>query len=111
MIALVDTNCDPDEADYVVPGNDDAIRACELIIRTIADSIEAGKQKVKVEEFESRDGRRSGASRSPRQPPPSRGSRREPEAAQEPEAAPEPQRATGRGTTRRGELCNSLLHV
>ena len=53
VIALVDTNCDPDEADYVVPGNDDAIKACELVIRTIADSLEAGKQKVKVEEFES----------------------------------------------------------
>jgi small subunit ribosomal protein S2 len=53
VIALVDTNCDPDEADYVVPGNDDAIKACELIIRTIADSIEAGKQKIKIEEFES----------------------------------------------------------
>ena len=53
VIALVDTNCDPDEADYVIPGNDDAIKACSLIIRTIADSIEAGKQKVKVEEFES----------------------------------------------------------
>ena len=53
VIALVDTNCDPDEADYVVPGNDDAIKACELVIRTIADSIEAGKQKIKVEEFES----------------------------------------------------------
>ncbi len=53
VIALVDTNCDPDEADYVVPGNDDAIKACALIIRTIADSIETGKQKIKVEEFES----------------------------------------------------------
>jgi small subunit ribosomal protein S2 len=53
VIALVDTNCDPDEADYVIPGNDDAIKACSLVIRTIADSIEAGRQKVKVEEFES----------------------------------------------------------
>ena len=53
VVALVDTNCDPDEADYVVPGNDDAIKAYELVIRTIADSIEAGKQKIKVEEFES----------------------------------------------------------
>ena len=53
VIALVDTNCDPDEADYVIPGNDDAIKACALVISTIADSIEAGKQKVKVEEFES----------------------------------------------------------
>jgi small subunit ribosomal protein S2 len=53
VIALVDTNCDPDEADFVVPGNDDAIKACELVIRTMADAIEAGKQQVKAEEFES----------------------------------------------------------
>ena len=46
VIALVDTNCDPDEADYVIPGNDDAIRSCSLIVRAIADGIEAGKQKV-----------------------------------------------------------------
>jgi small subunit ribosomal protein S2 len=46
VIALVDTNCDPDEADYVIPGNDDAIRSCSLIIRAIADGIEAGKQRV-----------------------------------------------------------------
>src|SRR5215204_395383 len=53
VVALVDTNCDPDEADYVIPGNDDAIKSCDLVIRTIANSIEAGKQKIKVEEFES----------------------------------------------------------
>src|SRR5437867_3506372 len=52
VVALVDTNCDPDEADYVVPGNDDAIKACDLVIRTMADAIEVGKQQVKVEEFE-----------------------------------------------------------
>ena len=52
VVALVDTNCDPDEADYVVPGNDDAIKSCDLVIRTIADAIEAGRQKVKPEEFE-----------------------------------------------------------
>jgi small subunit ribosomal protein S2 len=46
IIALVDTNCDPDEADYVVPGNDDAIRSCSLVTRVIADAIEAGKAKV-----------------------------------------------------------------
>src|SRR5438046_5159854 len=46
VIALVDTNCDPDEADYVTPGNDDAIRSCSLIVRAIADGIEAGKQGV-----------------------------------------------------------------
>src|SRR4249919_2308478 len=52
VVALVDTNCDPDEADYVIPGNDDAIKSCDLVIRTIADAIEAGKQKVAPEEFQ-----------------------------------------------------------
>jgi small subunit ribosomal protein S2 len=52
IIALVDTNCDPDEADYVIPGNDDAIRSCSLIVRAIADGIAAGKARVTPEEFE-----------------------------------------------------------
>src|SRR5258707_5161862 len=51
IIALVDTNADPDEADYVIPGNDDAIRSCSLIARVIADGIEAGKQKVAPQEM------------------------------------------------------------
>ena len=46
VVALVDTNCDPDEADYVIPGNDDAIRSCSLVTRVVADAIEAGKAKV-----------------------------------------------------------------
>jgi small subunit ribosomal protein S2 len=46
VIALVDTNCDPDEVTYVVPGNDDAIRSCSLVVRAIADGIAAGKTKV-----------------------------------------------------------------
>jgi small subunit ribosomal protein S2 len=46
VIALVDTNCDPDEADYVIPGNDDAIRSCSLVVKAVADGIAAGKQKV-----------------------------------------------------------------
>jgi small subunit ribosomal protein S2 len=51
VIALVDTNCDPDEADYVIPGNDDAIRSCALIVKAIADGIEAGKQRVSAAEL------------------------------------------------------------
>ena len=51
IIALVDTNCDPDEADYVVPGNDDAIRSCDLIARVVADGISEGKQKVSPAEM------------------------------------------------------------
>ncbi|HEY4975946.1 MAG TPA: 30S ribosomal protein S2 [Gaiellaceae bacterium] len=54
VIALVDTNCDPEEADYVIPGNDDAIRSCNLIVRAIADGIMAGKSKTTVEEMEGR---------------------------------------------------------
>src|SRR5215210_9268616 len=51
VIALVDTNCDPDEADYVIPGNDDAIRSCDLIVRAIADGIAAGQQKATPADF------------------------------------------------------------
>jgi small subunit ribosomal protein S2 len=50
VIALVDTNCDPDEADYVIPGNDDAIRSCSLVVKAIADGIAAGRQKVSAAE-------------------------------------------------------------
>ncbi len=51
VIALVDTNCDPDEATHIIPGNDDAIRSCSLIVRAIADGIEAGRRKVSEAEF------------------------------------------------------------
>ncbi len=51
IVALVDTNCDPDEADYVIPGNDDAIRSCSLVTRVIADAIAEGKQKVSPAEL------------------------------------------------------------
>jgi small subunit ribosomal protein S2 len=51
IIALVDTNCDPDEADYVIPGNDDAIRSCSLIVKAIADGIAAGQRKVTEQEL------------------------------------------------------------
>jgi small subunit ribosomal protein S2 len=44
IIGLVDTNCDPDEIDYIIPGNDDAIRSCSLIIRTMADAVAQGRQ-------------------------------------------------------------------
>jgi small subunit ribosomal protein S2 len=46
VIGLVDTNADPDEADFVIPGNDDAIRSCNLVTRVVADGVEAGKAKV-----------------------------------------------------------------
>jgi small subunit ribosomal protein S2 len=51
VIALVDTNCDPDEAQFVIPGNDDAIRSCTVVIKAIADGIEAGKKRVTESEL------------------------------------------------------------
>ncbi len=44
VVAIVDTNCDPDDADYVIPGNDDAIRAVKLIAGAMADAIIAGRE-------------------------------------------------------------------
>lgn len=44
IVAIVDTNCDPDEVDYVIPGNDDAIRAVKLLSSKIADAVLEGKQ-------------------------------------------------------------------
>ena len=44
VVAIVDTNCDPDEVDYVIPGNDDAIRAVKLIAGTMADALIEGRQ-------------------------------------------------------------------
>ncbi len=46
IVAIVDTNCDPDDVDYVIPGNDDAIRAVKLIASVIADAVLEGKQGV-----------------------------------------------------------------
>ncbi|MCQ2432268.1 MAG: 30S ribosomal protein S2, partial [Clostridia bacterium] len=44
VVAIVDTNCDPDDADYIIPGNDDAIRAIKLIASVLADAVIEGKQ-------------------------------------------------------------------
>ena len=44
IVAIVDTNCDPDEIDYVIPGNDDAIRAVRLLSATMADALIEGRQ-------------------------------------------------------------------
>lgn len=44
IVAIVDTNCDPDEVDYVIPGNDDAIRAVKLLTGKMADAVTEGRQ-------------------------------------------------------------------
>ena len=50
IVAIVDTNCDPDEIDYVIPGNDDAIRAVKLIAGAMADAVLEGRQGEQTEE-------------------------------------------------------------
>ena len=54
IIGLVDTNCDPDGIDFVVPGNDDAIRACTLITRAIGDVVAEGRNRFRAEEEQAR---------------------------------------------------------
>jgi small subunit ribosomal protein S2 len=57
VIGLVDTNCDPDDADFVIPGNDDAIRSSALIMRVLADGVAEGRNRgVKVSDFVSENG-------------------------------------------------------
>ena len=43
LVAIVDTNCDPDEVDFVIPGNDDAIRSCALVTKVVADAVQEGQ--------------------------------------------------------------------
>lgn len=50
VVAIVDTNCDPEEVDYVIPGNDDAIRAVKLITAKMADAIMEGRQGEQLAE-------------------------------------------------------------
>jgi small subunit ribosomal protein S2 len=87
IIGLVDTNCDPDEADYVIPGNDDAIRSCSLVIHAIADAIDAGKSQVQPEEFEAA----AAANGQPEELEPEAAPEAEPEPEAAPEAEPEPE--------------------
>ena len=89
VIALVDTNCDPDEATFVVPGNDDAIRSCSLVIRAIADGIATASRKVTEAELsaprEETAARRRSRQPSRRPSPRPRGPRREAPASVEAE--------------------------
>ena len=94
VIGLVDTNCDPDEATYVIPGNDDAIRSCNLIVGALADAIIEGKGSVPGSGVPAEEAGRRGARRG-------RGARRRGAAAAEEPAAAEEARC-GRGGARRG---------
>ena len=63
VVGLVDTDGDPDYVDYIIPGNDDAIRSIRLVTKLMADAVIAGKQGkdylVQVESFEEKEGRKS----------------------------------------------------
>ncbi len=87
IIGLVDTNCDPDGIDFVVPGNDDAIRSCSLITRAIGDVVAEGRNVFRAEEERARQeaeerardrgrGARQARSRGRRRPPRGRGAGR-----------------------------------
>ena len=52
IVAIVDTNCDPDEIDYPIPGNDDAIRAVKLISSKMAEAVIEGRQGEQMEDVE-----------------------------------------------------------
>ena len=53
VIAIVDTNCDPEDADYIIPGNDDAIRAIKLISSSLADAVIEGRGGEQLTDTES----------------------------------------------------------
>jgi small subunit ribosomal protein S2 len=83
IIALVDTNCDPDPVSYVIPGNDDAIRSCELVIRTVGEGVSEAAAAWRTEEERRRaEEERKRAAEAERK-------RREEEARKEAEAAAE----------------------
>src|SRR5438034_1209843 len=54
IIGLVDTNCDPDGIDFVIPGNDDAIRSCDVVTRAIGDVVASGRSTFRAEEEQAR---------------------------------------------------------
>ena len=91
VIGLVDTNCDPDEATYVIPGNDDAIRACSLITRVVADGIEAGKQKVTADEMRAPAPEPTAEPAAEAQPSPEAEAQPEPASEPAPEPAADPE--------------------
>jgi len=55
IVSIVDTNCDPDEVDFIIPGNDDAIRAVKLITSKIADAVLEGKQGLQIAQQENEE--------------------------------------------------------
>ncbi|HEU0194533.1 MAG TPA: 30S ribosomal protein S2 [Gaiellales bacterium] len=93
VVGLVDTNCDPDEADFVIPGNDDAIRSTSLIVRVLADAVAEGRNKgVTVADFEQSEDGAEGEQAADGEPAPEQApaeaAAETPEAAEAPAEAP-----------------------
>ena len=70
VIGVVDTNCDPDEVDYVIPGNDDALRAIRLFASRVADAIVAGRGIADANRGDEEDGEDRGRRSRPNRPSP-----------------------------------------
>ncbi len=114
IIGLVDTNCDPDGIDFVIPGNDDAIRSCSLITRAIGDVVAEGRNVFRAEEERARQEAeerarleaeaRAARSRGRRRPPRGRGTGRAagPGAPRRPGGCPPRRPARLRRSPRRG---------
>ena len=106
VIALVDTNCDPDEAQFVIPGNDDAIRSCSLIVRALADGIAAGQSKVSAKDFAAKAAAAEAAARRrPRRQPRPRRLRRARRRAGPPSSAPATSRRSRASARRSPRSC------
>ncbi len=91
IVALVDTNCNPDEVDYVIPGNDDAIRSCALIIRAMADGVSEGRQLLAEKEMQAADAARQQAEAAAK----AEAAAREENQSEVPEEPPAPARSRG----------------
>ncbi|HEV3475209.1 MAG TPA: 30S ribosomal protein S2, partial [Actinomycetota bacterium] len=87
IVAIVDTNCDPDEVDYVIPGNDDAIRSITLVTSVVADAIREG-QALAGRDLAERTGVAEPTPPPAPEPPPDE---TETEAGSEPQPAGEPE--------------------
>ncbi len=99
VIAIVDTNCDPDEVDYVIPGNDDAIRAVNLVTRVIADALTEGRGIAKDSLIERATGAASDEPEVEAEPMPEVTAERAAEIAASTVFEPDPERAAPETTT------------
>lgn len=102
VVAIVDTNCDPDDIEYVIPGNDDAIRAVRLITGRVADSVIEGRMAASEGEEEQSEAEIS-APQIPQTATPASAPEQTPPPQPEPQAAPQPQTTSAAPQTHTSE--------